>query len=117
MADWRPSCWCPAAIGFIASGDMVLLRYQAFPYQKFGHQQGQVARISRSALSPGELGSLIGNAQAGEPYYRVTVELARQAITAYGKEEALKPGMALDADILGERRRLIEWFIEPLYST
>ncbi|WP_334177727.1 HlyD family efflux transporter periplasmic adaptor subunit [Pseudoxanthomonas sp.] len=104
------------AIGFIEPGDRVLLRYQAFPYQKFGHQEGRVAAISRSALSPGELGALIGNAQHGEPFYRVTVSLARQAITAYGKPESLRPGMVLDADVLGERRALIEWIFEPLYS-
>ncbi|WP_282277235.1 HlyD family efflux transporter periplasmic adaptor subunit [Stenotrophomonas sp. PS02297] len=104
------------AIGFIAPGDTVLLRYQAFPYQKFGHQEGRVARISRSALSSGELGALIGNAQQGEPYYRITVVLAQQTITAYGKPEPLKPGMLLDADVMGERRRLIEWIFEPLYS-
>ena len=39
-----------------------------------------------------------------------------QAVTAYGNEEPLKPGMLLDADILGEKRRLIEWVFEPLYS-
>ncbi len=104
------------AIGFIEPGDRVLLRYQAFPYQKFGHQEGRVATISRSALSSGELGALIGNAQQGEPFYRVTVSLARQAITAYGKPEVLKPGMLVDADVLGERRTLIEWMLEPLYS-
>lgn len=104
------------AIGFIEPGDMVLLRYQAYPYQKFGHQQGRVSRISRGALSPAEIGSLVGNAQGGEPLYRVTVALARQAITAYGKPEPLKPGMLLDADVLGEKRRLIEWVFEPLYS-
>lgn len=104
------------AIGFIEPGDTVLLRYQAFPYQKFGHHQGKVARISRSALNNGELGALVGNAKAGEPFYRVTVALARQQVTAYGKPESLKPGMLLDADILGEKRRLIEWVFEPLYS-
>lgn len=104
------------AIGFMTPGDAVLLRYQAFPYQKFGHHDGQVARISRSALSPGELGVLIGNAQASEPYYRVTVALARQSVTAFGQDEALKPGLLLEADVLGERRRLIEWVFEPLYS-
>jgi len=104
------------AIGFIAPGDTVLLRYRAFPYQKFGHQEGKVARISRSALSAGELGALVGNAPQGEPYYRITVALAQQAITAYGKPEPLKPGMLLDADVMGERRRLIEWLFEPLYS-
>lgn len=104
------------AIGFIEPGDSVLLRYQAYPYQKFGHQRGTVGRISRSALSGGELGVLIGNAQQGEPYYRVTVALAEQVVTAYGRPEPLKPGMLLEADILGERRRLVEWIFEPLYS-
>ncbi|MBO9716509.1 MAG: HlyD family efflux transporter periplasmic adaptor subunit [Pseudoxanthomonas sp.] len=104
------------AIGFIAPGDAVLLRYRAFPYQKFGHQRGRVARISRSALGPGEVGALTGDARTSEPYYRVTVSLARQAVTAFGREEPLRPGMVLDADILGERRRLIEWVFEPLYS-
>jgi membrane fusion protein len=104
------------AIGFIEPGDTVQLRYQAYPYQKFGHQLGTVVRISRSALSHGELGALIGNAQQGEPFYRITVALARQSVTAYGKSEPLKPGMLLDADVLGERRRLIEWVLEPLYS-
>ncbi|PNR82021.1 HlyD family secretion protein, partial [Xanthomonas oryzae] len=104
------------AIGFIAPGDTVLLRYQAFPYQKFGHQQGRLSRISRSALSSSELGALIGNVQQGEPYYRVTVGLGRQSVMAYGKPEMLKPGMLLQADIIGERRKLIEWVFEPLLS-
>ena len=103
------------AIGFIDPGDEVLLRYQAYPYQKFGHHQGRVARISRSTVSAGSPASPTGNGPS-EPYYRVNVALARQAITAYGQPEALKPGMVLDADVLGERRTLIEWVLEPLYS-
>jgi membrane fusion protein len=96
------------AIGFIEPGDKVLLRYQAYPYQKFGHQAGEVTRVSRSALTTGD-------AQT-EPVYRVTVALAKQSVMAYGQAELLKPGMLLDADILGEKRRLIEWVFEPLYS-
>lgn len=99
------------AVGFIEPGDRVLLRYQAYPYQKFGHQGGRVIRISRSVINPEAVG-----AQAAEPHYRVLVELEQQAITAYGKPEPLRPGMVLDADILGERRRLYEWVLEPLYS-
>ncbi|MFT4179725.1 MAG: HlyD family efflux transporter periplasmic adaptor subunit [Thermomonas sp.] len=104
------------AIGFVEQGDTVLLRYQAYPYQKFGHQRGTVARISRSALNQSELQALLGSAAQAEPLYRVTVRLAKQAITAYGKPEPLKPGMALEADVLGEKRKLIEWVFEPLYS-
>ncbi|MBS0218878.1 MAG: HlyD family efflux transporter periplasmic adaptor subunit [Proteobacteria bacterium] len=104
------------AIGFIEPGDEVLLRYQAFPYQKFGHYRGKVARISRSALSPDEMAALGMKSDAGETAYRVMVQLARQTVIAYGKPEALKPGMVLEADVLGEKRSLIEWIFEPLYS-
>ncbi|WP_372381577.1 HlyD family secretion protein [Xanthomonas sp. NCPPB 1754] len=104
------------AVGFVASGDRVLLRYQAYPYQKFGHQQGVVTEISRSALIPGELAALTGSAKESEPYYRVTVALAHQAISADGKPDPLKPGMLLDADIFGEKRTLIEWIFEPIWG-
>lgn len=97
------------AVGFIAPGDRVLLRYQAFPYQKFGHHEGVVRRVSRSAV-PTAAG------QGSEPYYRVLVDIGRQSITAYGRQEPLRPGMLLEADIMGEHRKLYEWALEPLYS-
>ena len=97
------------AVGFIEPGDKVLLRYQAFPYQKFGHHEGVVRRVSRSAV-PGAGG------QGAEPFYRVLVDIHRQSITAYGREEPLRPGMLLEADIMGEHRKLYEWVLEPLYS-
>jgi len=105
------------AIGFIEPGSRVVLRYQAFPYQKFGQQYGQVTDISRSALSPADLVALVGqSSQQQEPLYRVQVALDSQQVLAYGREEPVKPGMALDADILMDRRRLIEWVFEPLYG-
>lgn len=53
---------------------------------------------------------------AGEPLYRVRVRLERQSITTYGQAQPLKAGMALDASVLLERRKLYEWVLEPLYS-
>lgn len=103
------------AVGFMTPGNQVVLRYQAFPYQKFGQHYGHISEISRSALSPSEVTALTGQ-QAQEPLYRVLVGLDRQQVMAYGKPESVKPGMALDADILMERRRLIEWVFEPLYG-
>lgn len=105
------------AIGFVEPGSRVVLRYQAFPYQKFGQQYGKVADISRSALGPAEVAVVIGQAtRQAEPLYRVQVVLDSQQMLAYGKAQPLKPGMALDADILMERRSLIEWVFEPLYG-
>lgn len=104
------------AVAFIEPGDTVVLRYRAFPHQKFGHHEGRVIQISRNALSPQGLSALVGDMRAGEPYYRVLVELSEQSIMAYGKPEPLLPGMLVEADILGETRRLYEWVLEPLYS-
>lgn len=102
-------------IGFIETKHRVVLRYQAFPYQKFGLQYGQVAEVSRSALSPSEVGA-IADLKTDEPMYAVQVRLDRQAIVVAGHDEGLLPGMALDADILMERRRLVEWVFEPLFG-
>lgn len=104
-----------SAIGFVEPGNRVVLRYQAYPYQKFGQQYGRVMQVSRSALSPAEAASLLGQ-NVAVPIYRVLVKLDHQSIDAYGKAESLKPGMALDADILLDRRSLWQWVFEPLYG-
>ncbi|WP_311239880.1 MULTISPECIES: HlyD family efflux transporter periplasmic adaptor subunit [unclassified Xanthomonas] len=103
------------SIGFVTPGDTVRLRFHAFPYQKFGHQMGAVTRVSRSAIPTTE-GSATTNADAPVHYYRVTVQLQHQSVRAYGNDEPLLPGMQVDADIMGERRRLYEWLLEPLQS-
>lgn len=105
-----------SAIGFVHVGTPVVLHYQAFPYEKFGVQHGSVASISRNALTPSEITALLGQQPPTEPLYRVQVNLAEQSVEAYGKPESLMPGMSLDADLLLDRRRMIEWIFEPLYG-
>ncbi len=116
------------SIGFVQPGQRVLVRYPAFPYQRFGHHEGVVASVSRTAVSPGDLpaplagsaGSAGGGGSSGgsasEPIYRIVVELASQGVAAYGQTMALQPGMSLEADVSLERRRLAEWVLEPLYA-
>lgn len=105
------------AIGFIKPGKKVLLRYQAYPYQKFGQPEGHVLTVSRAPIPMNELSySLVTLPTGNEPYYRVEVALPKQTILAYGKEEPLQAGMALEADILLDRRKLYEWLFEPLFS-
>ncbi|NYE61494.1 membrane fusion protein [Duganella sp. 1224] len=104
------------AVGFIRKNDRVLLRYQSFPFQKFGHAYGTVLSVSQSALSAKELNGVALVNNTGEPLYRVTVSLARQTMAAYGRPQPLHPGMQLEADVLLEQRKLYEWVLEPLYS-
>jgi membrane fusion protein len=110
-----------SALGFVRPDQSVLLRYQAYPYQKFGHQTGQVLQVSRTPLQAAELAGvpLAGASNTastvnGEPLYRITVALERQAVSAYGEAQPLVSGMQLEADVQLDRRRLIEWLFEPL---
>jgi membrane fusion protein len=108
------------AIGFLHEGQRVLLRYEAFPYQKFGFHEGVVISVSRSAIGPAEMTQQLAGLTtlygATEPVYRVTVDLKQQAVVAYGDPIQLQPGMKLEADVLLESRRLVEWMLEPLFS-
>ena len=103
------------SIGFLRVGQDVLLRYLAYPHQKFGSHAGRVIAIARSPLSAPELGFTPPDGTR-EPLYRIKVELAAQSVPAYGRDEPLQPGMQVEADLLLDRRRLIEWVFEPLLS-
>ncbi|MEL4177181.1 HlyD family secretion protein [Roseateles sp. PN1] len=110
-----------SAVGFVRAQQAVQLRYQAFPYQKFGQQSGSVLQVSRTPLSPAELAGLnlpaaLSQGPGSEPLYRITVKLDRQTVSAYGQAQPLAAGMQLDADVMLERRRLIEWIFEPILS-
>ncbi|EAN8329677.1 HlyD family efflux transporter periplasmic adaptor subunit [Salmonella enterica] len=103
------------AMGFIKTGNKVVLRYQAYPYQKFGQQYGEIYQISRNILTPRELTSVTGS-QIQSPFYRVLVKLEHQYVPVYDKKETLMSGMLINADILTDKRTLIEWVLEPLYG-
>ena len=111
--------------GFVAIGQEVLIRYSAFPYQKFGLQKGKVIAVSSTPFAPNELppnlaSTILSNAQqniqgfnSNEALYRIKVKLDKQAIDTYGQMQSIKPGMTLEADILQDRRKIWEWVIEP----
>lgn len=100
-----------AAVGFVKAGDTVSLRYEAYPYQKFGSHKGRVILVSRSAIEGGS-----ASPSAGGSLYRVLVRLESQDVLAFGERQPLRPGMRVEADIMGEKRKLYEWVLEPLYS-
>ncbi len=113
-ASLQADVYVPArAAGFIREGSKALLQYQAYPYQKFGSHEGKVIKIARTAVAGNELAFPVPQ---GELFYVATVELNKQTVTAYGKEERLTSGMMVDANILLDRRTLFEWVFEPLYS-
>lgn len=101
------------AIGFIETGNPVVLRYDAFPFQRFGQYHGTVASVGRSVWTPGET---VGSLQVREPVYRVEVSLQSQSVQSGAQEFPLRPGMLVNADILLEKRTVFEWVFEPVLA-
>ena len=116
-ANLEAEIYAPSrSAGFIRSGMNVLLRYQAYPYQKFGQYRAVVREVANTALRPEELGIPGAGAQGGEPLYRIRLQLEQQGVLAYGKSMPLKSGMLVDASVELEHRHLYEWVLEPLFS-
>lgn len=110
------------SIGFIQEGQDVRLRFDAFPYEKFGVQQGVISSISKSAVTAEMLPnspliqSQLSRTHGGVGLYQVRVKLDKPTITVYGEEQMFVPGMTLTADIELDTRKVYEWLLEPLYT-
>ncbi|MBE4100881.1 HlyD family efflux transporter periplasmic adaptor subunit [Vibrio parahaemolyticus] len=99
--------------GFMEVGHTAKLRFDAFPYQRFGSITSEVVRIDKSLVVDGEADLPF---QLTEPVYRVRTKLSRQQVVAYGEAFPLKAGMLFEADIILDKRSLIEWILDPIYS-
>jgi membrane fusion protein len=102
------------SIGFVRVGQPVGIRYDAFPYQNFGRYKGTITEISHNILTRSDVSS--GFITLEEPVYRVTAALDRQDVSAYGKNMPLQAGMLLKADVILDKRSLMQWVLDPLLS-
>lgn len=101
------------ALTFVGTGNRVNLRFEAFPFQKFGLQYGQLSKVADSYLLPGELDAPLAVSEAVFP---AIVRLDSQHLSFDGKLLQLNSGLLVEADILLDERSLIEWLFEPLLS-
>ena len=101
------------AYGFVAEGQNTKIRFDAFPYQRFGLFDGEVIKTSDYIVMPGEIDMPVA---INTPVYKVEVAMATQSISAYGQSVPLQPGMTISADIVLEERSLLSWLFEPIIS-
>ncbi|TQQ07234.1 HlyD family efflux transporter periplasmic adaptor subunit, partial [Vibrio cholerae] len=99
--------------GFVQIGDIVQMRFDAFPYQKFGLVLGKIKNVDKALILPNDKVLPI---KIDEAMYRVRASIEQQSVNAYGKNFPLKVGMIADADIILESRTLLEWLLEPIYA-
>ena len=87
----------------VHAGQGVKLRFDAFPYQRFGVQYGTVKWLGPAGGAGPEQGG-----------FRALVELRRDSIRVKGAWRQLLPGMAGDGDIVIGRRSLVSYAFEPI---
>ncbi|KQO54187.1 HlyD family secretion protein [Methylobacterium sp. Leaf85] len=105
-----------SAIGFIDTGEAVMLRYAAFPFQRFGLYRGTVSEVTRAPLEAADLPEAAGaKAKNGDGIYRIIVRPDENSVIAYGESRRLEAGMRVEADIALEKRPLYRWLLDPLY--
>lgn len=83
-----------------------------------GVAQAASARVrdrSATAIPAGEFKLPVDATPGANAVYRVRATLASQQVTdRAGRAVVLAPGMDVTAQLLGERRTLLEWIVEPL---
>ena len=104
-----------SAMAQIRPGRHVKLRYDAFPFEKFGQFTGTITKVSEADVPVADLEAPPAAAK-DRALFRVRVTLDRDQIEAYGSTIRLRPGLTLSADIELDRRRLIDWMFDPLYA-
>ena len=108
--------YLPSSPQEVAPGQAVRLRLEAWPAARYGHLDGRVVEVERVPMTPGDLAALPLPvvSPGGEPRYRITVAL--DPIPADWAGRDLLPGLRLQADVMLERRRLIDWMLAPLQA-
>lgn len=103
-----------SSIGFVRVDEPVLLRYAAFPYQKFGLYRGRVAEITRAPVTQDPGSASVANSKA--LLYRIVVVPEVPYVLANGTQQRLEAGMQVQASIDLDRRHIYEWIFEPFYQ-
>lgn len=114
--------WLPdSSVPYVSPGDAVNLRYDAYPFQKFGQFPGRIKSVSRIPASAKELMMYSSiapavNNGAGQAYYKTIIELAADSFRFRGESMNWSNGMKAQATLFLERRPLYQWILSPYYD-
>lgn len=91
-------------IGFVKTGQEAEVKFDTFPFQKYGIVKGSVTWLSPDAVEDDKLG----------PVYKMKVEMERQSIAVDGMDTLIAPGMSLSVEVKTGKRKIIEFFLSPI---
>ena len=107
-----------SSVGEAAVGDVVLVKVDAFPYQRYGGLKGWIRSISyesHAGGAPTDLESVANKrAVASGGLHRVSIDLEGSRLDKQPANRTLFPGMTVSAEIYLGKRRVIHYILSPL---
>ena len=92
-------------VGFVRVGQRVVIKVATYPFQRYGYLEGTVENISPDAIQDEKKGLV----------YKAKVKLSG-ANSSKKNWLKLLPGMSVSAEITTGKRRIIEFFLDPLMT-
>ncbi|MGN1136255.1 MAG: HlyD family type I secretion periplasmic adaptor subunit [Oscillospiraceae bacterium] len=93
-------------IGYVFAGQEVSVKLDTFSFQKYGTVDGKIIYVSPSAIEDERRGLI----------YKIKVAIDRTSFVVNGAEVPISSGMSGTAEIKIEERRIIEFFLEPIFE-
>ncbi|NLS04841.1 HlyD family type I secretion periplasmic adaptor subunit [Rhizobium sp. P32RR-XVIII] len=99
-------------IGRIEVGKETRIKFDAYPFQKYGTASGTVRTVSRDAFTPTPQDAAAS--QSNSPFFKARILLSDMRLGTTNDPVRLLPGMAVSAEIKVGRRTVISYFLYPL---
>lgn len=94
-------------VGFVKAGQHVEVKVDTFPFTRYGTIPGTVSFVSSDAVQDEKRGLV----------FQARVKLDKPAIHVDERDVSLTPGMAVTAEIATSKRRIIDFFLDPVRKT
>jgi hemolysin D len=109
-------------IGFVRIGNKAEVKITAFDYRRYGSLTGKVVAISSYTVNTAAIKWVNGGQKpaTGTPatqeqnMFKALVLLDRASMSINGVDVKMTPGMAAEVSIVLDRRRVIDFVLEPL---
>ena len=92
-------------VGFIEVGQQVVIKIDTYSFQRYGYLNGTVESISPDAISDEKYGLV----------YKMKVQIDGNR-TSKNNDIRIEPGLSVTAEITTGKRRIIEFFLDPLMT-
>ena len=94
-------------VGFVKPGQHVEVKVDTFPFTRYGTIPGTVSFVSSDAVQDEKRGLV----------FQARVKLDKPVIRVDERDVSLTPGMAVTAEIATSKRRVIDFFLDPVRKT